>query len=87
LRSAEDGHANWSPDGNLLYFLSDRDGFRCLWAQRLDPATKRPVASPFDVHHFHRTRLSTASLDHLTVYVSDTRGRLSMDLAELTGSP
>src|SRR5436190_1384355 len=26
-----DRDACWSPDGNLLYFFSARDGFRCLW--------------------------------------------------------
>ena len=32
----------WSPDGTFLYCFSGRDGFGCIWAQRLDPATKRP---------------------------------------------
>ena len=27
---AMDRYASWSPDGNLLYFLSERDGFRCI---------------------------------------------------------
>jgi eukaryotic-like serine/threonine-protein kinase len=36
-----------SPDGNTLYFASNRDGSSCIWAQRLDPATKRPVGKPF----------------------------------------
>ncbi|MFN7933868.1 MAG: protein kinase [Bryobacteraceae bacterium] len=43
----------WSPDGNLLYWQTDRDGFRCFIAQKLDPATKRPVGEPFFVQHFH----------------------------------
>jgi Tol biopolymer transport system component len=43
----------WSPDGNLLYFISERDGFRCIWAQRLHPVTKSPVDPPFAVQHFH----------------------------------
>jgi eukaryotic-like serine/threonine-protein kinase len=34
--SVFEAYPRWSPNGNLLYFLSDRDGFRCLWAQRLD---------------------------------------------------
>src|SRR6185295_14946032 len=38
-----DRSANWSPDGKLLYFLSERDGFRCFWAQPVDPATKHPA--------------------------------------------
>jgi eukaryotic-like serine/threonine-protein kinase len=38
-----DGRIWWSPDGNLLYFLSDRDGSAaCIWGQRLDPRTKTP---------------------------------------------
>src|SRR5206468_1200549 len=32
--------ARWSPDGNILYFLSDRDGYRCVYARRLDPKSK-----------------------------------------------
>lgn len=46
----------WSPDGNILYFLSNRDGFQCMWAQHLNKATKRPVGGPFDVAHFHGSR-------------------------------
>jgi len=31
-----------APDGATLFFLSNRDGFHCMWSQKLDPATKRP---------------------------------------------
>jgi eukaryotic-like serine/threonine-protein kinase len=51
-----DRMAVWAPDGNLIYFLSERDGFRCFWAQRLDSATKRPRGEPFAVQHFHQAR-------------------------------
>ncbi|MFN0168753.1 MAG: winged helix-turn-helix domain-containing protein [Bryobacteraceae bacterium] len=47
----------WSPDGNLLYFLTTMDGFRCVFAQRLHPIAKRPEGEPFEVYHFHGTRL------------------------------
>jgi hypothetical protein len=47
----------FSPDGNIVYFLSERDGRRCIWAQRLD-ATKHPAGEPFPVQHFHSARLS-----------------------------
>lgn len=43
----------WSPDGNLLYWQTDRDGFRCYMAQKLDPVSKKPVGAPFFVQHFH----------------------------------
>jgi len=48
----------WSPNGNLLYFLSTRDNSPCIWAQALDPATKRPRGEAMDVYHFHETRRS-----------------------------
>jgi eukaryotic-like serine/threonine-protein kinase len=47
----------WSPDGNLLYFISLLDGFRCIWAQPLDRLSKRPAGQPFAVHHFHSARI------------------------------
>ena len=37
----------------MLYFTSNRDGSTCLWAVRLDPATKKPLAEPYAVRHFH----------------------------------
>jgi hypothetical protein len=46
----------WSPDGRLLYLLLERDGFRDLYAQRIDPARGVPVGEPFVVAHFHDPR-------------------------------
>ncbi|MBI3681277.1 MAG: PD40 domain-containing protein [Acidobacteria bacterium] len=48
----------WSPEGDLLYFASARDGFRCLWAQPLDRASRRPSGKMFVVRHFHASRFS-----------------------------
>lgn len=45
---------HWSPSGTLIYYFSTRDDFRCIWAQRLDPVSKRPTGSPFAVHHLHQ---------------------------------
>jgi Tol biopolymer transport system component/DNA-binding winged helix-turn-helix (wHTH) protein len=36
-----DDKPRWSPNGNLVYFVSDRDGHLCLWAQRLAIARRR----------------------------------------------
>ena len=35
-------HGAWSPDGRLLYFLSERDGNVCVWAQPIDLADRAP---------------------------------------------
>ncbi|MCC6342845.1 MAG: PD40 domain-containing protein, partial [Bryobacterales bacterium] len=51
----------WSADSNLLYFLSNRDGFWCIWARRLDPARKTPAGAPFEVQPFHSARGSSSS--------------------------
>ncbi len=51
--SAEDYSPRWSPDGNLIYFISERDGQPCIWAQRLHPSTKAPAASAFVVQDMH----------------------------------
>jgi len=46
----------WSPDGSLLYFVSARDGIRCLYAQRINRTTGTPNGAPFVVRHFHAGR-------------------------------
>jgi Tol biopolymer transport system component len=54
LRSLETApNPRWSPDGNTLYFSSERDGYNCLWAQKLDRNTKHPQGELFAVQHFH----------------------------------
>jgi serine/threonine protein kinase len=52
-RSKQEDQPRWSPGGKLLYFVSARDGSNCIWAQRLDPVSKRPVGEAFAVYHFH----------------------------------
>ena len=44
------GSPQWSPAGNLLYYISNRDSFSCVWARSFDPATRR-FGEP--VHVFH----------------------------------
>src|SRR5262249_4853780 len=52
-----DRNATFSADGSLLYFLSERDGFRCIWAQRLN-RQMRPQGAAFAVVHLHRSKRS-----------------------------
>jgi Tol biopolymer transport system component len=51
--NATERSAGLSPDGRLVYLLLERDGFRCLWAVRVDPATGAKQGEPFVVAHFH----------------------------------
>src|SRR5262249_47537218 len=48
----------WSADGGIVYFLTERDGFRCIASRRLDPVTKQPLGPLIDVAHFHNARRS-----------------------------
>jgi Tol biopolymer transport system component len=50
------GSPAWSPDGNLLYYLSERDGFCCVWAQKLDPQSKKPAGDAQGAYHAHQSR-------------------------------
>ncbi len=78
---------SWSPDGSLLYFSSDRDGFVCFWAQRLDPATKHPQGAAFPIRHFHTARRSLATIGNPSFMgMSVGTGRLIFSMTEQTGN-
>ncbi len=76
----------WSPDGNLLYFISDQDGFRCIYGQRLDPATKRPVGPQLEVYHSHSARRSLVNAGIPFLEISVSRDRMVFNLGEMTGN-
>jgi Tol biopolymer transport system component len=70
----------WSPDGTLVYGVSGHDGFNCIWAQRVDRATKRPVGSPLPIYHSHGARLTVGG------WISLGREKMVFDMAERTGN-
>jgi hypothetical protein len=76
----------WSPNG-LIYFLSDRDGFRCIWAVRPDLKTKRADEPPFPVLHFHTSRRALSNIVN-TAYVglTVTKDRITYLPGEITAN-
>jgi Tol biopolymer transport system component len=78
----------WAPDSRFVYFISERDGFRCVWARQLDAVTKRPSGDAFAVRHFHSARFSlrqVGSRGFLTgLTVGD--GALVFAMGELKGN-
>jgi Tol biopolymer transport system component/DNA-binding winged helix-turn-helix (wHTH) protein len=72
--------ANWSPDGKTLYFTSGRDGHDCLWGQRLEPGSHRPMGEAFAVQHLH------GRLSYQQGGWSAAGGRIGMALVETTGN-
>jgi len=84
---SNDGDApSWSPQATLLYFWSDRDGSPCLWAQRLDSATKRPIGVPLSIQHLHNRGLSWRNLYLGAPGIAVTRDRIVFNLGEHTGN-
>lgn len=47
-------------DAPILYLLLDADGFRCVWAQRVDAASGRLQGRPYPVRHFHGEQMLNA---------------------------
>jgi len=79
------GSPAWSPDGNRLYYLSERDGFCCLWTQKLDPQTKRQDGDTKGVYHVHNLRFSmNMPRGNATVAVAEDKFALWM--GETTGN-
>ena len=72
----------WSPDGNLLYFLSLKDNYFDIWAQRLHPVTKRPVGEAFAVYHFHETRKAPNILGTASFGPAVGRSQITFSLLE-----
>jgi Tol biopolymer transport system component len=76
----------WSPDGRLIYYVSDRDGFRCIWAQRLDSATKQPIGPPVPVQHFHSRHQAIANMNLFAIDLALARDKLFFNIGELKGN-
>ncbi len=78
-----DDKPRFSYNGKLIFFMSTRDGFRCIWAQRLGP-DMHPAGSPFAVYHCHqRSRTLGASIVDLQMDVGPNM--IVFNQAELTG--
>ena len=79
-------HGAWSPDGRLLYFLSERDGSVCVWAQPIDLETGHPAGDAFAVWHLHETRRSMAGVQLGIRSIGLSRARLMVTLNDNTGN-
>jgi Tol biopolymer transport system component len=79
----------WSPNGEYLYFLSDRDGHRCVWAQQLSAHEKRPAGPARPILHLHTARLTAlTAIRRAPLYVglSVAKDRLVLSLSEITSN-
>ena len=81
-----DDKPRWSPEGKLIYFISDRDGYLCLWAQRVVGDATALAGPPFPVYHFHNARLSMAYLDTGALEIDVAKDKIVFGQGELTGN-
>jgi serine/threonine protein kinase len=52
----------WSLNSDLVYLLLDTDGFRCVYAQRIDTASGALQGTPYAVLHFHGNQTVAAGV-------------------------
>jgi len=84
--SSFDLDKDWSPDGNLLYFFSARDGFRCIWAQRLEPSSKRPVGPASPIYHSRDPSRSIKNIIPGYLAMAVSGNQIVFPMGELTGN-
>ncbi|MDQ2773932.1 MAG: hypothetical protein M3Y57_03235, partial [Acidobacteriota bacterium] len=78
-----DDKPQFSADGNTLYFTSNRDGYLCIWAVRLNHATKRPEGAPFAIQHFHNAEgWYSMAYNSFAVALSVAREKMVTNLVE-----
>jgi serine/threonine protein kinase len=80
-----DDKPQWSPDGSEIFFSSNRDGFMCLWRQKLDKGV--PAGRPESVLHMHSAIFSPLQLSNVPSYnLSASSGFIYFNAASITGN-
>jgi Tol biopolymer transport system component len=79
------GSPRWSADGSILYFLSERDDFLCIWGQSLDPDSRQPLGEPFPVAHAHGSAMKMMPFAKHMWSLEVGGDRLVFNAGELTG--
>ena len=79
---SQDLYPRWSPDGNTIYFVSDRDGHIAILSQRLDPQNKHPLGKPTTLYVFS----SSLRFPENMLWISVAQDKIVFSLEERTGS-
>jgi Tol biopolymer transport system component len=77
---------NWSPDGQILYFVSDRiTGYLNVWGIHFDPVSGKPVGEPFQITSY--TSVSKMLWQERSLMnISVSEHRLVLPISEVEGS-
>ena len=79
-----DDKPHLSFDDKLVFFSSDRDGYRCIWGQKLGP-NFHPTGAPFAVYHCHERRRSLREIE-MGFNIAVGPGMILFNRAEAAGN-
>ncbi|MEW6127370.1 MAG: winged helix-turn-helix domain-containing protein [Acidobacteriota bacterium] len=80
-----DDKPRWSPDGKILYFISNRTGFFNVWGVRFNPLKGQPVGEPFRVTTFDSPSQIILE-DVRNMELALAADRLILPMMEVTGN-
>jgi Tol biopolymer transport system component/DNA-binding winged helix-turn-helix (wHTH) protein len=80
-----DDKPRWSPDGKIIYYLSERRGFFNVWGIHFDPVDGKTKGEPFQVTSFDNPRLMVAEVMG-NVGLSLTQNQLIVTVSQVSGS-
>ena len=80
-----DDKPRWSPDGKIIYFVSERGGFFNVWGIHFDAVNGRAEGEPFQVTAFDSPRLMVAEV-MTSVGLTLTQDQLIVTVSQVSGS-
>ena len=80
-----DDKPRWSPDGRIIYFVSERGGFFNVWGIHFDAVNGRTEGEPFQVTSFDSPRLMVAEV-MTSVGLTLTQDQLIVTVSQVSGS-
>jgi Tol biopolymer transport system component/DNA-binding winged helix-turn-helix (wHTH) protein len=80
-----DDKPRWSPDGRIIYFISERKGYFNVWGIHFDSVKGRTEGEPFQVTSFDNPKLMVAEVMP-NVGLSLTQDKLIVTASQISGS-
>lgn len=71
----------WSADSRTIYFYSTRDGFPCIWRQRMESGNGHPVGEPLSFLELHDPEFSLTEVSRGAFNLSVSRNLMVLNIA------
>ena len=76
----------WSNDGKSVFYLSNRDGYSCIWGRHIEFAPRTFVSPPFVVMHYHNPRFSPGVVANRSFNMSVSGDSIYLNVGEINTS-